>query len=601
MNTKYSSLIQFETDRKKEGYIPPEGSNSFYTINDGTLNLYTKRSNPDDYRFDVTIDGHVYVGAGLFELAGEVVDTNRPYGDMSILNTGTLSVNRALSANGGIIVVGGELDMMDNAHLLISNGSHVTLNLASRFRLGKNVTIKVEDGCSLNISGEIILSMDDVDRLFDTPNVHIDSAAILTVSGLDALGERIYSLTDYEVYMRDKVVGVLNQGEFNFPEGRLGYTWVAGDPVDNSKVLMMRLLYGISVLGDFKLSVLGVPETIPSNSQFISILEIGEGTTLAITERYQDSIYMHPQLYIGPIIDNCKVPGECIINGDVLVDGDNASITLDRGGKLTLHGTLTLTNGAKMMCTNNGDDLVLFIDGTLIIDTIDQISSFNHDNIRLQGNAKIIIKNPDTGEKKLLFTTPNGLKDTELYRLFGDRLDKVEYHVSNNNGIGIDRFYEYYSTYMTEWYAGMRIEKAIHDGLIVWHDGGFIELNHDVIPWVNIQCTLLDAASLFKSYGSTDAEKLQDVVNRLRYAGCGNIVFRFVQGDHVSEVLLNLKGAETVSIINYPTTDQYHAVTTGDCELYLKSNIGSIDMNKIISKTSKIINVDDTEVDFILK
>ena len=72
---------------------------------------------------------------------------------------------------------------------------------------------------------------------------------------------------------------------------------------------------------------------------------------------------------------------------------------------------------------------------------------------------------------------------------------------------------------MTKWYGNRRIEKAIHDGILVWHDGGFIELNNDIIPWADEKSTLLQASRLFKSFGSYDDEKLQEVIDRMKADG----------------------------------------------------------------------------------
>lgn len=65
MNLDQPTLVQFETVRKQNGFIPPEGSNSFYTIGQGRINLSTIRGSMDDCRFDLFTDaGNVYTGAG---------------------------------------------------------------------------------------------------------------------------------------------------------------------------------------------------------------------------------------------------------------------------------------------------------------------------------------------------------------------------------------------------------------------------------------------------------------------------------------------------------------------------------------------------------
>lgn len=604
MLTPQKTLIQFEQDRYKNSYVPPEGSNSYYRVGDGKINLLTKRSDPDNYRFDLYTDsGHIYTGAGTFEVSGDIIDCKHPYDNLFVINGTELSVTRILSISSGSADIHGTLDLMDHARLVLSNNANVIMYADSKLVINEDSQIVIQEGSHLTIYGEIEVELSRVDQVMNVRGITIDSAAVLTVTGLDTLGERSFSVTDYEMYLRDKEINVQTQGEFNFPTGRLGYSWINGSPITKSKVLQMRLLYGHCPLGDFRLPILGIPnETVPE-MQMLSELYVSSNSTLYITEKYSDDDeYVRPELYLGIMIGNNKHPGSCRIDGTVIVDGNNAQISLDRGGNVVIskYGTLILKNGAKLVSTYNDTNRVLTIDGTLIIDDINQINTLNADNIDIGPEGRVEILNPDTGESKVLLSIPNGIEDSDLYRLFKHRIDHVVYHISNHTGISIDKYCEYYATDLVKWYGDRRIEKAIQDGIIKWHDGGFIQLDHQIIPWANVNCTLLDVGKLFKTYGSTPEEQLQDAVNRLKYAGCGNMVFRFVDGDNHSEVQLDLGGIDMVSIINHPLTESYQLRSDGDGELYLKNNVSSNTPDAIVTDDSKVVDIEDGIADFEL-
>lgn len=604
MNLNQPTLVQFESVRRENNIVPPLGSNSFYTIGDGEINIFVKRNNPEDYRFDIlTNKGIIFTGTGNFKVSGDIIDNNQPYNDITIITDTKFCVTQLFTISKGNLDVHGTLELLPGSQFIISDNANVILYSDSTFVINDNTQIMIQNGSSLTIYGNIQIHLNKVNDLINTPGVIIDSAAVMQVNGLEVLGNRIFSLTDYYTELSNRTINVHTQGEKNFSFGRIGFTWISGDPLNGSQHIKMSVMWGKAILGDFKLSILGLPEVDIPNLQIISDLHIQKNTTLYISEEFEGKRYVQPKLYLGVIIGNNKRPGSCIIDGTVIVDGKNSIINIDRGATMTIGetGELYIKNEATLLCTYNEGIEVLFINGTLIIDTIDQIKTFDKDNIVLGPKGKVIILNPDTGEKKLLWTTPNGIEDSDLYRLFKDRIDQVEYHVSKNNGIGIDKYFEYYSTQMTNWYGGRRIEKAIHDGILVWHDGGFIELYHDIIPWVDVDCTLLHAARLFKTYGSYDKDKLQDAVNRLKYAGCGNILFRFINGDNVGEITMVLEGIEMENVINYPLTDKYILTTSNSGKLFLKNKIGAAIQKNIINNNAKVIEVENKEVEFPLK
>lgn len=603
MNLNQPTLIQFENERNKNNFIPPAGSNSFYNIGNGRINLHTIRDEIDDYKFDLLTDsGHIYVGPGSFEIYGDIYDVKHPYRNLTIIQNTELSVNTALTFSGCKVEVYGSLELMESSRLYVRDGAHVIFYTDSKFIVKNNSNIIIDDKSSIEIYGRIDTHLSKVDNLLSVSSIMIDSAAIMNVEGINTEG-RPFSMTDYEDELREKIINVHTQGEKNFNNGRVGYVWTNGKPLDCSQVLRLNVLWGEAVLGDFKLSILGMPKKLISNLQTISDMIIKKGTTLYISEDYLGSKFIRPELYIGIIINNTITPGTCIVEGDLVVDGANSLITIDRGASLHIQksGCVYLKNGAIMRSTHNEpNDRVLMIDGTLVIDDIEQINTFEHDNILIGETGKIIVLNPDRGEKILLWSTPNGIKNTDLYRLFEDRIDHVEYHISNNTGIEIDQYFEFYSRQMTKWYGNRRIEKAIHDGILVWHDGGFIQLNHDIIPWANIDSTLLHVGRLFKTFGSFDEDKLQDAVDRLKYAGSGNIIFRFINKDKIKEVLLDLGSVNMISALNSPMSNMYVVNTDGDGEIFLRNKVSNITTNSIINEASKSYEIKDKKVEFIL-
>lgn len=602
MNINQSTLVQFEHERLSNHIIPPKGSNSFYKIGDGEINLYSIRDNIDDYRFDLsTKSGSIHTGNSKFIISGDIIDCNNPYNTLTVITNTELVVDHSLCISNGESQIHGTLNLLDNSFIEIMKKGSLILYSDSLLKIDNGAKIIIDNESLMKIYGKIQIHISAIDYLLNIPNIIIDSSAVMEVTGLDELGERLYSLTDYYTFLSHRVINKYTQGEKNFDGGRVGFTWTGGDPKDNSQYLKISTMMGTSVLGDFKFSVLGLPDKNIDNLQIISDLHIQKKSTLFISENYNQYKYIRPELYLGTLIGNSKRTGTCTVDGSIIVDGVNSLINIDRKSKMTINGEVYLCNGATLLSTYNDDTPVLFINGLLQIDTIDQIKSFEHDQIVFGDNGKLVILNPETEEKTLLWTTPYGIENTDLYRLFKDRIEHVEYHISKNTGIGIDKNFEFFATQFKEWYGGRRIEQAIYEGLIIWHDGGFIELYNNIIPWVSTDCTLLQASRIFKSVGSYDNEKLQDVVNRLIYAGCGNILFRFIDGDNIGEITLTLDRIKMINIVNYPLTDNYILDTSNNGQLFIRNKIGSATQKNIINKKSKIVTIDGTRTTFPLK
>ena len=604
MNLNQSSLTMFESERKKYNFIPPDGSNSFYNIGEGQINLECIRDNPDDYRFQLfTHKGTIYTGPGNFIISGDIINNEFPYESFTIIPNTTVLVNQDLTISKGTMEIHGTLELLGNSKLIVKDKGKIIFYPDSTFIIRNDSNIEVAPESSISIYGDINVHLSKVDSILNIYGIIIDSAAVMHVDGIN-LQDRHYSMTQYDSDLRNMIINVHTQGETNYEGGRIGYTWTGGSPSNRSQIIRMILLWGEAVLGDFKFSVLGMPETSISDLQMVSELLIKKNTTLYITEEYKGSRFIRPDLYLGIVIGNNKSPATCIVEGTIIADGINSSITIDRGARMYIRpgAIVKLTNNAVMRSTYNDDNTpVLFIDGTLIIDDIDQINMFSKGNIVFGENGKVVVLNPDNGEKRILWSTPNGIESSDLYRLFKDRIDHVEYHIQNNTGIGIDEYFEFYTRDFTKWYGDRRIEKAIHDGIIVWHDGGFIEVYNSIIPWVNEKCNLLHASRLFKSFASYDNERLQEVVDRLKYAGCGNILFRFVNFGKVGEVTLVLNDIKMKNVLSRPTKDTYLLTTDNDGDLFIRNKISATSVENIVNKESKQFEISDNQVEFSLK
>jgi hypothetical protein len=600
MSLNQSTLIEFERARYESGTIPPEGSNSFYEIGDGQINLLTLRDYTDNYRFNLFTDkGTVHTGDGTFYVSGNIYDVSRPYDKLTVIQNTKLIIDDTLDISKGTVEVHGTLEFVSGSTLNMSKGASLILYPDSTLIIADDTNINIVGTSEITIYGQVDVHISKVYSLIDNDKVTIDSAAVMNVTGID-LPNRPTSMTDYDAQLRDRVITVYTQGSTITSIGEIGYVWRAGTPLNSSQVIRMETITGDSVLGDFKLSVLGMPATDISDLQIISEVVVKAGTTMYISEKYGNSQFIRPELYLGVVIGNNTTPGKCIVYGDLVVDGENASIALDRGGMLYVEqgATLTLKNGASIKSTYNEHDRVMFINGTVTIDTLDQINTLDTGNIYFGDTGKLIVLNPDPGYQKTLFSTPNGIHNSDLYRLFEDNIQHIEFHINHNTGIEIDEYMEHYSKDMRDWYGGMRIEKAIHDGLLVWHDGGFIRLDQKYIPWVDKHCNLYNAASLFKTTESDDADILQDVVNRLQYAGCGDINFIFKYGSYYHEITLTLSDVKMKSAYAYPLTNVYQLSTNSTGQLFMRNQIQNANINSIISSKSTVINIDSTDSTF---
>lgn len=590
---KYDSICEYEKYRSDNQFIPPLESNSYYDINTGIINVYTTLES----KF------RLYTDSGTINLGNDDFQIGENQYELFTVITGTkLIIDNKLTIIDAPFSVHGDVVFNSGSVLYLTKNATGVFYADSHIRIEDNVSIIVEDGCSLDVFGEVDIHINVIDQIINNANVIVDTAAFIKAFGIEGpdVENRIFSLTDYDSYLRTQFISQYTQGEQNTIYGRMGYVWRGGNTEINSTQIEIGTLYGECILGDFRLSILGKQESLVPDLQILVHSFVDPEATLMITDTYHDKLYHRPELYLGYIRGNVFTGGTCTVDGKIIVDGSSSKITIDKYSKLTINegGLVEVKNNSNIICNSDPDEVALVINGTLIVDTIEQINSFNPNNIEFGPNGKVIILNNYPDDHKLLWTTPIGIHSTDLYRLFENRLNHIEYHIQSNTGIGIDEYYEFYARDMTDWYSGMRIEKAIHEGMIKWHKNGFIELNQSVTPWVDETSSLLHAARIFKSYGSYDGDKLQEVVNRLRYAGASDIIFRFIHGDTHHDVPLVLDDCTMYSIVNKPMTTHYILnVQNNDGELYLRNKVPNTNDSTIIQYTSRIVpvNVGDNE------
>lgn len=587
-----NSLMEFDRARQDGSYIFIVGSNSFFRFTDGEINLYTRTEN----EFDVyTHKGNIKTGIGEF-----IVSYKNPYRSLTVIENTSLEVSDRLSIINSSMEIYGTLKMF--------RGSTINMdNALIRFN-SRSVIDLTEPGISLNlnssrirINGRIIISYNNL-SILDNKNIIINPSCELNVIGIK-YPDRVYSVSDYELSLRDKIINPHTSGEYNSEYGRIGYTWIDGNLKERSQILNLTILHGEAVLGDFKFRTLGLQSKLVKDRQFISDIKINRRATLYISEYYKGFTYYNPELYLGSVLFNFKRSAVCYIDGTVIVDGSNAKISIDVESSIRINkrGKLILKNNSKLINANiYNRNKCIFIDGEMIIDNIEQLESFYNTNFVFGETGKLTILNPSPDNKKVLLSIPIGIQSSYLYKLFKDYLNHIEYHISKNTGISIDKNFEYFNKQLKDWYNGIRIEKAIFNKQIIWHDEGFINIDNSLIPWSDNTCTLYDAARLFKSSSFDKKEMLQEVVENLLYAGCGDILFRFINGSDIKEIKLNLKPIKVKNIYNKPLTDSYVIECNESGDLFIKNKIGKTTSGNIVNDISKHVSVNKGKTEFQL-
>lgn len=578
MNLNQPTLYDFEKERSNYKYRPPQGSDTFHHVSDGEIDLLTEET------FSITIiDGKVQTGYNF-------IVSSDLYSQLYVCEDTSLEVTRELTVeDNGLVDIRGKLLLDQGSDLTVRNKSTMSFQLGSSFTITPNTRITVSDDSSLLVFGNIYCHHSKVNELYNNPNIYIDNSATLYVTGLDDLGERPYSLTEYTVELRSEQLTPHSQGEFDTNEGKLGFNTVDVDYDSQYQLLDLSVMRGSAVLGDFKYSVLGSPERKPSSTQIVNSLTIEENSMLVVSDSFNGATYINPTLYIGPIIDNSILHGKLTVHGDLLVSGIDSSIVLDRGGWIEVSetGTIRLDEEATIVVSNN-TQIVLKLDGTLILHTLDQLVNFFFMNIFIGETGKIVILNDTYPDNTILFSTPNGINDTYLHSLFFSDLSHIEYHIPSNCGIKIDESMDEYRT-MSKWFSGMRLEDAIEKGLIVWDDA-FIDLDVDVVPWARDTKNLFNIPKLFNTYPSiSEKERLQELVDYLSMKGISSIKFHITKGGRIlRELTLNLQYPKINHVSYSSVEDSFTVDTDNPGKFFTNNKISYLKKENILSKDANV-------------
>ena len=121
MNINRSSLIEFEIYRKTVNYIPPEGSNSFYGIGDGNINILCISDDPDNIVFNLfTNTGTIKTGNGNFIISS---NKDNPYQKMTVITNTGVMIDKSLTVDNGVLEVHGDISFEPSSVLNVINFS----------------------------------------------------------------------------------------------------------------------------------------------------------------------------------------------------------------------------------------------------------------------------------------------------------------------------------------------------------------------------------------------------------------------------------------------------------------------------------------------
>ena len=596
------SLGEFEEKRKALSYIPQQRED--IQTGDGMITLDPIRTLPGNYRWDLIIQTRtVPIGVGkTFVINGESNSTNIPYRDLVVDRLATLVVDGDLyvTGDGGIstassLFVNGRLRLDNGGKLHIANHGIVMIPVGGSLTINEGSSINFQSNGTLKVEGTIIIPPDRLDEFYNNPNIIIDPLAIVRINEIPNF--RLYSMTDYiaDIKQRWNYEVEMTESRMVTMTAKTRFECMASDSNDPSWVLDLIQENGVAIMGDFALRLLGYPSTaIKPGWQSIGHMIIEEGATLHVSEDFRNDEYYHPRIVISNTTDGQA--GSLTINGTMIVDTPAPGLVYGNGGTIGIGktGTLILKDGSRLHNQDGWGRLV--INGTIIIDDINQLGGPLPQSIEFGEYGKIIInnyspENPD--ERTLLFSTPRGIKSSELYRLFSKRLRHIEYHIPENCGIRLDEYFHNFYLF-EDWYGGMRLEKAIFDKCLVWHDGAYVEIDKEIVPWIEATPGLSQIGNLFKSVYPTDQEKLQDLVNRLQYAGSGNMTFRIIDDDVIVETTIHLESCNMESGTYNPREDKYKVTTDGEGSIFLRSSISDTSPDNIVRVDSKEVLVPET-------
>ena len=125
----------------------PEGSNSFYNIDTGIINLYANENNLYDIFTD---EGIINSGIGVLN-----IDNNK-FKSFYIIQDTEFILNDALIIDNGNLYVFGVLSLEENSTLSIKNNSTVIFYPNSKLIIKDNVNLNIENS-NVSIYGNTLI------------------------------------------------------------------------------------------------------------------------------------------------------------------------------------------------------------------------------------------------------------------------------------------------------------------------------------------------------------------------------------------------------------------------------------------------------------
>lgn len=597
------TLVEYERKRQEQRFIPYVSDIS--DVGESKVKLVTVRGLPSNPRFDLIVQSkHLSVGDDDFFVIGDRMDPEHPYRYLTVEALAGLKLDRKLVISGhpkpgrdnvpGQVTVHGRLEANAGSELNLVDGGRLTVEIGGTLAFQPGSSLVVDDRSELIVAGCICLPAEMVDRVISDQSIRIEPSATVKLTELP--GARAFSLTDYVAELRSGYHPVGSGASRSMSNGnaQASYAVVAGSTDQPSQVIDLTVDRGEVILGDLNLVVGGRPRELEPHDRIIDSITVAKDAQLSIGTSFMGDRYLRPTLILEPYRPGASSP-KLIIDGLVEVqdsDGSielsgNAMIVIEEGGELRLKADGSIEHAT-------GESTVL-INGRLVIERLEQLGSRNPRNYVFGPTGKLIVMNPSPTsdwERQLLFSIPNGFRSSLLATLFGDRLDRVEFHLNRHCGIAIDADMSPFHRW-SDWYNGVRLERAIAEGWLVWHDGAYLEVDRHALPWLKVERGLTQLTKLFKSYRDTDRERLQDLVDRLVFAGCGDLIFRVVDeaNNLVAETTLSLASCKLLTASYDPRHERYGVTATNDGELFMVSPADGTEPEALLVEQAKVVDV----------
>lgn len=564
--------------------IPIKESNTYFEVGDGTVQLYTLRDNPDNYRFDIYVTGSVETGEGMFSVNGDITNVSHPYRNFFLRDNSTLKVINNFTVSKGRALINGHVILNSLASFTATDGASVIFSSNSVLTIPEDAFLFANTEATIDIYGTIETTLNKLKYILNNKNIHLDSQVHFIINNIENSDE--VTLISYANGLRNELINVNSIDELNINNSRIGYEWVTGTPVENSFGIELQCLAGPINLGNFKITFLGIPSIVSPNLKIFSDLFIEQGAQLTVS----DSSFYYPTIYIGALLENSERPANFIVKGKCIFEGETASLILDRNGKLIIEetGTVVLKDKAVLKITES-DDRILLINGKLIVDSFEQIQGLNENQIQFGPKGKLVILNSVESEVAL-YNFPSEFRNSVLGKIMNETPTKVELHLTPFKGIRLDSFVEHFEKELKNWFGNFSLEAAVQNKIVVWENNAVLELDSIIIPWVNENENLYSLIKIFPCNGSDEKEKLQNLVNAFKEAKFGNLVLRIKAEDSIKEIHLCL---ETPSIENAfydgETLNYYVKIKNSPSYLYLANGISSAHKDFILKRSKKMI------------